>query len=168
MHNDTLWTYFIDLLMFSILLEDERFFGYPYVWNHFSFLSQVEIVLSSSRTSTESESQLLLLNLLLNSNIHANWLLTLLISWNIYMWQMLIPFGTIKTFLTPTDRNTPPGHLTRKRKLMRPSTSSCRQPHSHRPWFSWGTSTTLTSAGKFIQPGTRSPGGSCRASKITS
>ena len=24
------------------------------------------------------------------------------------------------------------------------STGSCKQPHSHRPWFSWGTSTTLT------------------------
>ena len=43
----------------------------------------------------------------------------------------------------------------------------CKQPHSHRPWFSWGTSTTLTSAGKTIQLGRRNPGGSYRASMIT-
>jgi len=59
------------------------------------------------------------------------------------------------------------GHLTRRRKLMRPSTGGYKQPHSHRPWFSWGTSTTLTSAGKTIQPGRRNPGGSSRASMIT-
>jgi len=47
------------------------------------------------------------------------------------------------------------------------STGSCKQPHSHRPWFSWGTSTTLTSAGKTIQLGRRNPGGSYRASMIT-
>ena len=59
------------------------------------------------------------------------------------------------------------GHLTRRRKSMRPSTSICKQPHSHRPWFSWGTSTTLTSAGKTTQLGIRNPGGSCRASMVT-
>ena len=55
----------------------------------------------------------------------------------------------------------------RRRRLMRPSTGSCKQPHSHRPWFSWGTSTTLTSAGKTIHLGRRNPGGSYRASMIT-
>jgi len=45
-------------------------------------------------------------------------------------------------------------------------TGSYKQPHSHRPWFSWGTSTTLTSAGKIIQLGRCNPGGSCRASMI--
>ena len=33
-------------------------------------------------------------------------------------------------------------------------------------WFLWGTSTTLTSAGKTTQPGTCNPEGSCRASMI--
>jgi len=47
-------------------------------------------------------------------------------------------------------------HLTRKRKLMRPSTDSLKYPHDHRPWFSWGTSTTLTSAEKTTQQGTHS------------
>ena len=59
------------------------------------------------------------------------------------------------------------GHLTRRRRLQKPSTGSCKQRHSHRPWFSWGTSTTLTSAGKTIQLGSRSPGGSYRALMIT-
>ena len=59
------------------------------------------------------------------------------------------------------------GHLTRKRRLMRPSTGSCKQPHSHRPWFSWGTSTTLTSAGTTIELGRCNPGGSCRELMIT-
>jgi len=57
--------------------------------------------------------------------------------------------------------------LDRRRKMMRPSTSSCKQPHSHRLRFSWGTSTTLTSAGKTIQLGRCNPGGFCRASMIT-
>jgi len=59
------------------------------------------------------------------------------------------------------------GNLTRRRRLMRPSTGSCKQTHSHRPWFSWGTSTALTSAGKTTQLGMCNPGGSCRASMIT-
>ena len=59
------------------------------------------------------------------------------------------------------------GHLTRRMKLMRPSTSSCKQPHNHRPWFSWGTSTTLTQAGKTTQLDRRNPGVSYRASMIS-
>jgi len=49
---------------------------------------------------------------------------------------------------------------------MRPSTGSCKQPHSHRPWFSWGTSTTLTLAGKTIQLGRCNPGGSYLCRKV--
>ncbi|XP_014139263.1 tetraspanin-5 isoform X2 [Falco cherrug] len=59
------------------------------------------------------------------------------------------------------------GHLIRKRKSMRPCTDSWREPHDHRPWFSRGTSATLTSAGKTTQRGTHSLGGSCRALMIT-
>jgi len=51
--------------------------------------------------------------------------------------------------------------------LLQHCLNCCKQPHSHRPWFSWGTSTTLTSAGKTIQLGRRNPGGSYRASMIT-
>ena len=40
------------------------------------------------------------------------------------------------------------GHLTRKRKSMRPCTDSWKQFHCQRPWFSCETLTTLTSAGK--------------------
>ena len=65
---------------------------------------------------------------------------------------------TVGVYYRPPDR---------RRQLMRPSTGSCKQPHSHRPWFSWGTSTTLTSAGKTIQLGRRNPGGSYRASMTT-
>lgn len=41
----SLQTYFIDLLMFTILIEDDMFFRGPLVWNCYSFLSQfLEIV----------------------------------------------------------------------------------------------------------------------------
>jgi len=55
------------------------------------------------------------------------------------------------------------GHLARKRKAMRPSAASSKQPPHQGPWSSWGTSTTSRAAGKTTQPGTHSPGGSCRA-----
>lgn len=48
------------------------------------------------------------------------------------------------------------GHPIRKRKSMRNSVLSWKEPHSHRPWCSQGTS-TLISAGKTTHVGTQEP-----------
>lgn len=48
------------------------------------------------------------------------------------------------------------GHPVRKRKSMRNSPISWKQPHSHRLWCSWGTS-ALISAAKTAHVGTQEP-----------